>query len=469
MRIRTKISLLVITLIVAVVVSITANLFWLERSRLRSDFSARIDALLEGVLRISRESLSAQDELMLLSYLKFLMRDYPEIELAIVSRHGHVSVLGEVKTDLLYRTLALTERAAAQYRAAGTERGSSLARSEAQASIPPGTLMVQLGFSKAVLAGRVRQAQRTLAARMLALAAVGLLLGVVGSLWLGRLLARPVLSLAAAAEEIGAGRLDTFVETRSGDEIGALAGRFNRMALRLGELVRFKEDLFGTLSHELNTPLGGLKGFLDHLQGPHAAADPRKLREDYQIMSESVRQMEVSLQNALDLFLAGAPPALRVESLCLGELLAEAMRLFAPLAQTSAVALRGPAGPPGLRVWADREMTRRVFVNLISNALKYTPPGGTVTVAFEEEGLGVRASVSDTGSGIAPEDRERIFTKFYRSPGPGGAHRRIPGSGLGLAIAKKAVEAQKGRLWVESEIGKGSVFYVLLPKRGEAA
>jgi signal transduction histidine kinase len=114
-------------------------------------------------------------------------------------------------------------------------------------------------------------------------------------------------------------------------------------------------------------------------------------------------------------------------------------------------------------------MMRRVFINLISNAVKYTPPGGTVTVAIEEEAEGVKASVADTGSGIAPEDREKIFTKFYRAPGPGGAHRRIPGSGLGLAIAKQAVDLQQGSIWVESESGKGSVFHVRLPKQVEAA
>ncbi|MBI5244330.1 MAG: HAMP domain-containing histidine kinase [Elusimicrobia bacterium] len=474
MRIRTKISLLVVTLIAAVVGSIAANLFWLEQRRVRADFSGRVDALLEGVLRISRESLTTQDELMLLSYLKFLMQDYPEIKLVIVSRQGHVSLLGDViGPDLFYRTLTITERKAAQYRSAPGKWKPSAPLSKdavtnssaADQPIPPNTFTIQIGFSKTMLDAQVRKAQRALALQVSAITLVGLFFGILGALWLGRLLSRPVAALAAAAQDIGEGKLDTVVETHSRDELGALAGQFNRMAVKLRDLIRFKEDLFGTLSHELNTPLTGLKGFLDYLQKSRAAQDPQERREAYETMSEAVRQMEISLGNALQLFAAGAHPVLlRPETLCVNDILTEAIRLYQPMAQTGAIALSGPFGPPELRVSADREMLRRVFINLVSNALKYTPPGGSVKVALEEDAGGVRVSVADTGSGIAPEDQEKIFTKFYRAPGPDGRRQMIPGSGLGLAIAKQAVDLHKGRIWVQSEPGRGSVFYVSLSK-----
>ena len=109
---------------------------------------------------------------------------------------------------------------------------------------------------------------------------------------------------------------------------------------------------------------------------------------------------------------------------------------------------------------------RSVFVNLLLNAVKFSPPGGTVRVEVEEDLGSVTVSVADEGPGVRAEDRERIFTKFYRAAGPDGKPQRVPGSGLGLAIAKQAVERHGGRLWVEDGPGKGSVFRARLPKDG---
>lgn len=498
MKIRTKISLLVLTLIAAVVASIVGNLIWVEQRRVRSEFSGRVNALMEGVLRIARESLTTQDELMLLSYLKFLMKDYPEIEMAIISRQGHTSLIGEVKTELFYRTLTITERTAAAFKAlpkakdavlgprgpgaadAAREPFSSRAVPAAspaagaastgrgpeaeKVSLPPDTFTIQLGFSKTRLDRQTRLAQAALAFKILAIAGVGLLLGLAGSLWLGRLLARPVIDMAVAAQKIGEGKLDTVVDARGRDEIGELGSQFNRMAGRLRELIGFKEDLFGTLSHELNTPLSGLKGFLEYLQESKQAQDPADRLESYQTMSEAVRQMEISLSNALQLFKSDSRPVLHLEPLDINGVLGEVLRLFAPMAQSNGVALRGPQESSEVTLAADREMMRRVFINLVSNGLKYTPPGGTVTITLREDADNIVIRVADTGPGIAPVDQERIFTKFYRAPGPDGKSQRIPGSGLGLAIAKQAVELQKGRIWVESKVGSGSIFHVRIPK-----
>jgi signal transduction histidine kinase len=134
-----------------------------------------------------------------------------------------------------------------------------------------------------------------------------------------------------------------------------------------------------------------------------------------------------------------------------------------PVARGGAVSLEGPNGSDA-ELEGDRELLRRVCINLVSNALKFTPEGGRVLIEIEDRDGSLLASVFDTGPGIAPEDREKIFDKFYRAPGAGGAPQRVPGSGLGLAIAKRAVDLHHGRLWVEKTGGWGSVFHVLLPK-----
>lgn len=458
MRIRTKISVFAISLVAAVVLSIVANLVWLEQRRVRDEFGARVDALMEGVLRIARESLSTEDELMLMSYLKFLMKDYPEIEVAIVSRQDHTAILGEVRSDVQYRTIAIadpsSEAAASPTPILATGR-----------DLPPHTFSIQLGFSRMLLERNIRESQLTLMAKILRIAAFGLIVGILGSLWLGRLLAGSLGQLALAAERIGQGQLDTIVQAGAGDEIGDLAGQFNRMAGKLKELMRFKEDLLSTLSHELKTPLSGVKGFLEYLLESDARQTSRERRESYQTMTEAVKQMEVSLGNAMQLFKTEHEAKLQLEDLVVRDVVTEVARLFEPTARVSDIVLRGPLGTANGRARSDKELVRRLAINLVSNALKYTAPGGVVTLRLQEDTGSVLLSVQDTGPGIAPEYREHLFAKFYRVPANGHS-QRIPGSGLGLAIAKQAADLLGGRIWLDSEVGKGSIFYVSIPKRG---
>lgn len=475
MRIRTKITLWVMALTTAVVTAMATNALYLERRRVIDESQARFDALLEGVLRIARESLAAKDELMLLGYLKVLLQDYPEIETVVVSREGHSSVLGQARSELITRRFTVTNPAVATFKP--VEPGSPAPRPGGPAPGPGASprpsageggskgasvLGIDVGFSLAALQRQVRQAQSALVRRIAGVAGAGLLLGLLGSLWLGHLLSRPVGELAAAAKSLGDGQLDAAVVVRGRDEFAELARQFNAMAGNIRDSIRFKEDLMSTLTHELNNPLTGLKGFLSFLRD----AGPEQRAQAVQTMEQAVQQMEVSLRSALDLFRTGAQPKLKRERFDLRGIVEEVLRLFEPSALSRRQTLAFlPSGPALLD--ADRELMRRVVINLVSNALKYTSAGGHVDVRLERAADGsTHLAVADTGPGIAEEDREKIFTKFYRAPGPGGRAQRIPGSGLGLAIAKQAVDLHGGRIWVESVIGKRSVFHVSLPRSG---
>jgi signal transduction histidine kinase len=469
MRIRSKITLLVTALMTALVGLIAIDLALVEATRLRVESADRTHTMMEGVMRIGRESLNASDELMLLSYLKLLMQEHPEIELAVVSREGHTSVLGAIHGDLFYRTITLTESASASFHeapkpAVGVAAAPSGVLPVAEGTLPPDSFTIQLGFSKAALQRQIEALQTALWTKIAAIAAFGLLLGLAGSLWVGRLLAGPVAELAAAAERLGQGKLDTHVEVRGSDELAHLSTRFNEMAAKIQEVVQFKEDLMSTLSHEMRTPLGGLKGFLQYLQDSPAAQNPKERDEAYSTMLEAVSQMELSLGNALQLFRAGARPAIQKEPVAFHEVVGEVLRLFTPAAQTNGVTLIGPPSARPAVVLGDRELLRRIVINLVSNALLYTPSGGEVRVRLDDSGDTISLAVADTGPGVAPADRQRIFEKFYRGAGADGRPQRIPGSGLGLAIAKQAVDLHKGRIWVDSEIGMGSTFQITLPK-----
>ena len=136
------------------------------------------------------------------------------------------------------------------------------------------------------------------------------------------------------------------------------------------------------------------------------------------------------------------------------------------MAQSKRITVRRPPPEATASVYAPDEALRSVLMNLVSNALKYTPEGGQVQVEWVDAPEAVTLWVTDTGYGIPPEDLPHLFTKFYRARTEG-APERIPGSGLGLSIAHKAVQAMGGRMWVVSEVGKGSTFCVELPKGRE--
>jgi signal transduction histidine kinase len=148
----------------------------------------------------------------------------------------------------------------------------------------------------------------------------------------------------------------------------------------------------------------------------------------------------------------------------LGGLVVEVVEALRPLAAEKAIALDATS-PESIIVWADRDKINQVLLNLIGNAIKFTSVQGRVTVSASRNGVeSIQVSVSDTGPGVAPDEKEKIFAKFYRVAEVNGENSK--GTGLGLAIAKALVELHGGKIWVESEEGHGSTFSFTLPVSG---
>jgi signal transduction histidine kinase len=143
----------------------------------------------------------------------------------------------------------------------------------------------------------------------------------------------------------------------------------------------------------------------------------------------------------------------------------EAVEALRPVAAEKVIALEATIPEPSILVWADRDKINQVLMNLISNAIKFTPVEGRVTVSASRNGGGsVQVSVADTGPGVPPLEKEKILAKFYQIAGINGENSK--GTGLGLAIAKALVELHGGKIWVESEPGRGSTFSFTLPVSG---
>jgi len=228
---------------------------------------------------------------------------------------------------------------------------------------------------------------------------------------------------------------------------------------RLRRLEQVRRDFVANVSHELRTPLSSIKGFAETLLD--GALDDKEHRAGFvKTIEEQAVQLSKLVDDLLDLSSIESghrPPTLAPTDL--RALAADAARRFAPAAAERGVTLATPASSP-VTALADAEQVRQVLANLIDNAIKYTDPGGRVEISVEAKGSEAIASVRDTGVGIPEGDQARVFERFYRVDKS--RSREAGGTGLGLAIVKHLVEAQGGRVWVESRQPGGSTFFFSL-------
>jgi PAS domain S-box-containing protein len=242
-----------------------------------------------------------------------------------------------------------------------------------------------------------------------------------------------------------------------GERIGRVA--VMRDITHLKELDELKSDFVATVSHDLRAPLTFMRGYTTML--PMVGDLTDKQRDYVDKILQGVGQMSELIDDLLDLGRVEAGVGLERKPCHLGTILVEAVDGMRARAIAKEITLRLESPQGAAVVAGDAALLRQMVANLVDNAIKYTPSGGTVTVGLSVHDRQAAIRVTDTGIGIAPDDQVRLFEKFYRIKRRDTAD--IPGTGLGLAIVKSIVERHGGRVWVESELNKGSVFHALLP------
>jgi len=228
------------------------------------------------------------------------------------------------------------------------------------------------------------------------------------------------------------------------------------------EMERMKSDFTAVVSHELRSPLTSIRGSLGLILGAMAASLPSKVRDLLEIAQSNCERLVLLVNDILDIekFSAGQMRFVP-ETVSLREVVAKAVAANEGYARRFSARIELGEFPARWRVNVDPERLIQVLTNLLTNAAKYSPPGGTVRVWTEQRGAGLRVSVQDEGPGIPEEFRARMFEKF--SQADSSTTREKGGTGLGLHIARRFIEHMQGRIGFESVIGQGSTFWVELP------
>jgi signal transduction histidine kinase len=270
------------------------------------------------------------------------------------------------------------------------------------------------------------------------------------------------------AKALGSRMIQNLREAYSGLE-RKVEDRTYELALaneKLKELDRMKSDFVSHVSHELRTPLTAIKGAVDlilrEVTGPLTEKQIHYLTR----VRSNTQHLASLINDLLDLSkIESRGIEVKSSRVSLSGILHEAVEALRPVAAEKVITLEATIGEPSILIWADRHKINQVLMNLIGNAIKFTPVQGRVTVsASRSGGESVQVSVSDTGPGIPPEEKEKIFAKFYRIAEVNGENPK--GTGLGLAISKALVELHGGKIWVESEPSRGSTFLFTLPVSG---
>jgi two-component system sensor histidine kinase BaeS len=288
--------------------------------------------------------------------------------------------------------------------------------------------------------------------------AVGALLAGLLAWWLSRRITGPVLALSDAADEIAAGNYAVRVRAgEGGDEISHLSQRFNEMAARLAATEERERQFLMSVSHELRTPLTAIKGHVDAIRD--GLFDDREAeRASLDVVAGETIRLERLVGDVLDLAKLNAHRfTVHAEEVDIGALVGQAHASFGEEARRRGLIFRFDEDPEAPTIVTDGDRVLQVLTNLLANAFRWTPDDGTISIGSLTRDGSVLIDVRDTGPGIQPDERERIFVPFIS--------RDNHGTGLGLPIAREIALALGGRVELESTVGEGSRFRLVLPER----
>lgn len=295
---------------------------------------------------------------------------------------------------------------------------------------------------------------------------VALLVALLTAGLMSRELVKRLQAAGDAARAVAEGDLTRRIPEQGSDEITELAGHFNHMAERIQVLVdglrrseQARKELLVTVSHELRTPITSISGFAEALRDGVVKDEERKQRY-YQIIAAESSRMTRLINDLFDVSkLETGQLELRMQAMAVAPWLAEFADAQKPAADGVSLQVETAPAAGAARIYGDRDRLDQVLTNLVSNAVRFAPPGSAVVLGARLDGEELVLEVTDRGPGLAPEEAGRVFDRFFQGQNTGNGHK---GAGLGLAIVKSLVEAHGGSVGVISTPGQGATFWVRL-------
>jgi len=472
---KLKLSAFTTLLVIFVVAGVSFSLYIAEQRYLLRQMQDAQAETVRGLAQVARESIIAHDDILLLHYVKYLSHSRTCAYAFVLDStnrvliHTDATQYGQQFDDPLTRASVNSPVILRQL--THLRDGSEIMDVSLPIQLGSQRLgTARVGYSQRVSEELIQQALFESRQRIQMAAITALAMGIVGALILAQLMTRPIQELMKGAREIGAGRLDTRIVTRSTDELGELAWEFNTMAVKLKELDQMKKDFVSNVTHELRSPLTSIRGYIELLlQG--TAGELNKTQAEYLVVVKNAGlRLARFIDNLLDVAKIEAQRLdLHPESIDMGKVAYEMEVLFRPQATEKKITFERQAPDTLPKAWADSDRLAEILTNLLSNAFKFTPESGKITMTVKENGKYLETRVKDSGIGIPKEYLAKVFDKFEQVKQSKGITKKYSGTGLGLTITKGMVEAHGGKIWVESQVGQGTTFIFTLPKAKEGA
>ncbi len=461
-------------LIVPLVLSLNSLEHLYETSRLLRDREFSASMLLASFRERTDDTRRAEDALLFIHDQKSAKRMQSEIDTLVTLTDSLDRYRLGLSANQIRASLdALRGASRDEYEQASAGR-AAVAEMISQQRTRPAIASVDstLAASAATLRGRTRQrvadaTTETLNAERLAAGAlpVALLVAFLIGLWLLRSVSKPVYELEKGMRAISEGDLShkIGIEPNENEEFGRLAASYETMARQLAELERLRAEFVSVASHELKTPINVIIGYLELLQEGIYGELSTAQKDILKTITKQANTLTRLVKRLLDISRFEASGGkLDVREIDLRRFLTTLESSFSVLANQRDIVFTVNHGADlPSKVYWDEDRINEVLGNLLSNAFKFTSRGGKVGLTVEYEDNRVAITVRDTGVGISSEQLPHIFDKFYQADNQ--AQAATKGTGLGLAIAKEIVEAHGGRITVESQVGHGTTFVVVLP------
>jgi len=277
---------------------------------------------------------------------------------------------------------------------------------------------------------------------------------------LSRRITNPLKQMTNAARDISSGNWKTRIHLKGNDEIKVLADSFNQMVDNLENLEKMRRDFIANVSHELRTPMTSINGFIEGILDGTIPEDKQKYYLN--IVKEEVKRLYRLVSDLLDIArMESGETKVNLTAFDICEVIRLSVIQLQQFIEDKNINFRANLEQESMHVYADRDAIQRVMINLIHNAIKFTPEGGSISVSVRDIKGKAEITVSDTGQGIPAEDLPFVFERFHKADKSRGKDKT--GVGLGLYIVKNIIKAHNENITVESEYGKGTTFSFSLP------